>query len=147
VIRTATACCVVAGLGLVGAPATAAGSARAAAKKEIFKAITENTGIRKIVGDDLASVTGRVRDPRTNKVIGRNVGFCVTAPSGEQLCNSTVFLPHGQLVLVGVYSASSRVRIPITGGTDRYAGAGGYADIRPRGPLGSSVTFVIYRRD
>jgi hypothetical protein len=59
------------------------------------------------------------------------------------MCTTTVFLPRGQLALVGVYTAASRVIIPIVGGSDRYTDAGGYADIRPRGPMGSNAKFVI----
>jgi len=116
----------------------------AAAETEVVRAITENAGIKQIVGTDLASVTSRFFDPRTHKEIGRNVGYCVTAPSGEQMCTTTVFLPRGQLALVGVYSAASKVIIPIVGGSGHYADAGGYADIRPRGPMGSNAKFVIY---
>jgi hypothetical protein len=142
-MRTATACFAAVVVALINVPVAAARPHRAAGSTEVVRAITENTGVQMIVGNDLVSVTSRFLDPRTREVIGRNVGFCVSAPSGEQLCTTTVFLPRGQLVLTGVYSAASRVVIPITGGTGHYADAGGFADIRPRGPMGSSVTFTI----
>jgi hypothetical protein len=138
-MRTAKACVV----GLTVVLIAPGPSAVAASHTEVVRAITENAGIKQIVGTDLASVTSRFFDPKTHKEIGRNVGYCVTAPTGEQMCTTTVFLPRGQLALIGVYSAASRVIIPIVGGSGHYTDAGGYADIRPRGPMGSNAKFVI----
>jgi hypothetical protein len=64
------------------------------------------------------------------KPVGHDEGACIVQSKTALNCSVTFFLPDGKIVVSGVFHFVEQPRLPITGGTGRYADARGWFDFK-----------------
>ena len=98
-----------------------------------------------VIGNTLG-FGNKLYNAKNNKQIGRDQGFCYsTNPGRSWECTWTNILPHGRIVVQGVFPDSlDDSKLAITGGTGAYAKARGYMLLHSRNALGTAFDLTFH---
>jgi hypothetical protein len=82
---------------------------------------------------------------KNKKAIGRDQGSCYrTNPGRSWECSWTNLLPGGHITVEGPFRDSGDSVLSITGGTGKYATAGGYMVLHARNKAGTAYDFTFH---
>ena len=91
---------------------------------------------------DILTFANEVYDEKNETQIGTDNGFCFrTAVGSAWECNWTLTLADGQITVEGPFLDAGDSLLSITGGTGKYANAGGQMTLHPRDAKGSEYDF------
>jgi allene oxide cyclase len=91
---------------------------------------------------DVLTWTNDVFDATDKVKVGADQGFCIRVAVGKAYeCSWTTTLAGGQIMVEGPFYDAGDSVLAITGGTGKYAGAGGQMTLHARDAKGSKYDF------
>jgi allene oxide cyclase len=91
---------------------------------------------------DVLTWTNDVFDAADKTKVGTDQGFCIRVAVGKAYeCSWTTTLAGGQLMVEGPFYDSGDSVLAVTGGTGKYAGAGGEMTLHARDAKGTEYDF------
>ncbi len=96
-------------------------------------------------GDDASYSFKLYRDPSLTKNVGSAEYACTFAFNKHAFCSATFHLKNGTIQAEGPADFNStRFRLAVTGGTDKYVGAVGQVSAAPAGANAHRLSFTIF---
>jgi len=103
---------------------------------------TAHIGAKEDNRGDVLTWTNDVFDVSDKVKVGTDQGFCIRVAAGKAYeCSWTTTLAGGQIMVEGPFYDAGDSVLAVTGGTGKYAGAGGQMTLHARDAKGTEYDF------